>query len=965
MYGRVVESGEGQGLGQAEVSLFTYSWRGLSLAATTQTDPSGTYEMEVRGDHLYRAYAYYDLDSTPGFDYVPAHRDISVEGESLNVSFTLVPGATIDVGGEVPLPGYPWRASAQLYAFGERGALRDDEYVTESANPLDTVALNLPGGVIVLPSGLPVRVEATINFGQQTWDGAPAELSLSIGLEGDYLNLAQGELLTVNLRGRALRFYADNVLNSGLESVRALAGSLQNAGFYVSCEETRLSKVASLLNVAGPELNAGEFDSAQASFQEAYLLLKDVERSLNSMLTNAPQSVFLVTPLLSVTSLAVASIFCERRRTRVELSLALYSVLFGLLFLLYPGYTVILSENHQLWSVTLPGSLTLALLSVLSFLVPLLLAEWVPRAYRENPSREGLCLVSAISAAFSVAVRNMKRRRLRTFLTALFVAVAVLAFTVLTSLSSEYGFSVQSLARESPTEGLVARKPLVGQPRTFRPIESAIIEWLQERPDVALAVPKLENTPVVVYSSTPPYLCSLETPEPSATFDLSGMLGIYPSHEASVTQIDSIIVQGRFLGDDDINGVLISEEAAMKLHVTPSETITLLGHAYSLAGVFSAEKLSALNDVDGVPLVPQYVRMVVNPRGPPSYLPYYVPSVAVVILHAEAAKSLPAEVSVSRVSVKTRSSADISVLAREAVLVWPDLECFSSVAGRVEHLFIGPYAVGIGFFEATIPLVLVVLNVGVVMLSAVYERRREAAIMSCVGLNPTHIGVIFVAEALSLGFIAGSLGYLSGLISYRPIAFFSATLEVKPKVEALWGIYVVCFSILASVVSAAVPAAKASVIATSSLLRRWRISAEERPEIAGGAWPFLMPIQIRWQDLRAFFTYVEERLRAYSAYTTHTMIQDLKVSGEMAATRIRFTHLFTYGTGRTGSTENELYAVAGTRDRYGVRLSSKTATGYTERLDEACVRETATFIRQLVLKYSHDRSLAAEAPRDY
>ncbi|RLG94207.1 hypothetical protein DRO37_06305 [Candidatus Bathyarchaeota archaeon] len=81
------------------------------------------------------------------------------------------------------------------------------------------------------------------------------------------------------------------------------------------------------------------------------------------------------------------------------------------------------------------------------------------------------------------------------------------------------------------------------------------------------------------------------------------------------------------------------------------------------------------------------------------------------------------------------------------------------------------------------PLLMVCLNVGTVMLNSVYERRKEIKILSMIGLNPTHIGLIFVAKAIILGMVRGSLRYIAELGFYRIINLFGQNLMVREKLE--------------------------------------------------------------------------------------------------------------------------------------------------------------------------------------
>jgi len=957
----VVESAAGQPLADARVIF--WSEKEKMIVARVETDASGSYEVEVKGDGTYWVYASCDYPSTPGFDYVPASRKVSVGGGPLNVSFTLLPGASIVAVGEVRLAGIsPMRKVS--FSVDTYGPPSTTDFVTWYGDySTDSLRLNLSSRVVVVPSGMPVKVSVYAYFWSKEYKSGWYEdyfsFSFTIDDNGDWMNLAQGDLLSIDLPYSILQSYANTLYTILFLPTQVKIDKAEEAGFYVYYERARLSRAENLLNFARSALKEGDYDGASASLYEALFIFSDVMGALMSMCVNAPQSIFFITPFLGFTAVAVASILFEGRRRRLFASLALYGVLFGLLFVLYPGYSLLRREAYNLWVVTAPGDSIVLLSAVVSFFVPLLLILELPRVYRERTSMEGLRSMSAVVAAFSVAARNLKRRRLRTLLTATFMLISVFAFTTLTSLSFEEGFTIQPKSGQAPSEGFLIQKPLVGQSTPFEPIEPEILEWLEERSEVVLVTPKLENTPLVVSEPSPPPLGVLYAPESNMSFSFSGVLGVYPSLEAQVTKMGSIIVRGRFLSDEDLSGILISEEVAGKLQAEPNSTLELYGQKFNLTGIFDGERLGGLKDLDGMPLIPQYVFMWVleGVPSPPIYTPYYVPSEGVIIVHGEKAKSLPKMV-ISRVDVQTQDPNDIMALARLAVLIWPDVEAFASVAGKIQHLFVGTYGVAKGFIEATVPLALVVLNVGVMMMSAVYERKREVATMSCVGLNPSHITAVFVAEALVIGVVAGSLGYFLGLTSYRLMALFFP-LGVKQKVEAIWGILALCFSIGAAVLGTAIPALKASITATPSLIRRWKIRLEEKPKTAGEPWVLGLPIQIPGEELERFFGFVERRLREYAAYP-YSWIDNLKVSGRGAATRLTFTYTYTMERGIV--TENELFPVESPPDRYAVKLASRTRRGSTASIDEADIRQTANFIRQLILQYSHVKDSASKPP---
>ncbi len=926
-YGKVVDKA-GYPIPNAHVIFWN-----IERSFTTKTNASGRYEIDVEGWKSYQVYAYYDNPSTLGFDYVPAYSRVSVKDSPINVPFTLLPGASINAEGN--LCSFETLEPPKMIVFAvvdREGLLKETNSVTEyGEGVLESYLMSLSGRTIVVPSDIPVKVNVDTFF--------PSGLvqRFTIDREGDYLSLAQGELLNIELRKYKMKADVDSCYGY-VASARATVNEAEGAGFYVSYERNELSRAENLVDAANSAIAEEDYDKAQASLRQAYLITRSVEDAISSLYVNASKSVIFITPFLGFTTVAIASIFYDDRRRRLVLSLALYGLLFGSLYLLYPGYATL---------CYIPNAAFLtALLFVASFLAAYLAVYRLPYASKEKTKTEGISRLSAVIAAFSMSGRNLRRRRLRTLLMLAILFTSVFAFTTLTSFSYEQGFFVQTrLVPAGPIEGFLLRKPVEMPPPTvpppFEPLQPQIPDWLRGRPEVVIVVPKFENLPQLMY------LGDIEAPKSGLSGGVQGVLGVFPSLEAKVTKMDTIIVKGRFLSDNDINGILISQEMAKNLQVEVNDTLQLFGRSFILTGIFDDDGFDGLRDLDGEPVAPW--------REVPNLMKYArCPSFWTVIMHQETARQFPF-MAMSRVDVQTLSPDDIIPTARLAVLHWEGTQAFATVEDSVKRLSVGSYYIASGFASAIIPLGLVVLNIATFMVSTVYERRREVTIMSSVGLNPFHISAVFVAEAVVIGVVAGSLGYLFGLISYRFMMFLPVPLVLKQKVEVGWSILTVCLSIAAAVIGSALPATKASIIVTPSLIRKWKIKIEETPRTAGEAWIIKMPIQIREENLEEFFGFMKNGLQTYTHYRMLDAVDNLEMTRKEEAKPTAIRLSFTYSCSEEGIvTNNELFSEkSDVASWYDIKLASKTPQGALTGRDKAAVRRTASFIRRLVLQYSH------------
>ncbi|MGE4296677.1 MAG: ABC transporter permease [Desulfovibrionaceae bacterium] len=109
--------------------------------------------------------------------------------------------------------------------------------------------------------------------------------------------------------------------------------------------------------------------------------------------------------------------------------------------------------------------------------------------------------------------------------------------------------------------------------------------------------------------------------------------------------------------------------------------------------------------------------------------------------------------------------------------------------------------------------------VGLSMLSSVAERKKEIGILRSLGYARRHIFIIFTAEALFIGCLAGLLGYVAGYAaSFKILALLDITDTAALRLEPAHIALTVALIATVSVLSAAVPAFKASRVEPSEAL---------------------------------------------------------------------------------------------------------------------------------------------------
>jgi hypothetical protein len=222
-------------------------------------------------------------------------------------------------------------------------------------------------------------------------------------------------------------------------------------------------------------------------------------------------------------------------------------------------------------------------------------------------------------------------------------------------------------------------------------------------------------------------------------------------------------------------------------------------------------------------------------------------------MNYETAKEVFGAISLSRIDVKLQSPNSAPSLSRQIALE-RDLSVWYSFAGVANQVVLGGYTEAKGL-SVMIPWVIVMVNVIITMLNSMFERKKEIGILSSVGLNPSHIGGIFMAEAAIIGIVGGGVGYLLGLGSYRGLLILSVLVEVREKVSAVWSFASLGVAIAAVLVGTGI-ALRSSVAITPSALRKW--TGESNVVERSGRLEFQMPIRLHEDGVDALFAHMKE-----------------------------------------------------------------------------------------------------------
>jgi len=894
-------------------------WERSVLTARQSTDAFGLFAVQVTRDHSYRVYIYADTSSTPGWDYLPAFKGPLTPTGDVNFTAELRPGASVIIDKDIQFVDTTSSSTTYTYEVSD----------PESGVPLDiggykpiygtiegthTYFLSLNASYLIVPAGIPftIRVNASAIVG-----GKVVTRSFNID-EPDHLRLSKGDLAHLDARKYTLQ-YNLVMVKGQMSEVEEKINEMDGLGFYLFLENQRFTTTAGAVDRAEFDLSQGAYIDSFKELRRAYIDASDLYSGLNGMYSDALASVYVLVFFLAFTSTAVSFLLLEKILYKVIASGGLTALTHTVLHEIYPAVGYI------------PDA-TFIELSAIALCVALLATVVFPHFLKGRAVDGKTPLRNILVPIFSLAKRSLTRRRLRFVLTLSSVTILVMSFVVLTSFNMGYGLILNRISKQQlPVNGVLVRAPSGGYRAgdfSFTPLDATAIDWFQKQGEVETVAPRAENQPLLI---------------PAATLSgapIYGFIGIQPSAEAKILRLEGVLIEGRYLQDGEEDTILISSDLKQKLGVEVNATLRLGTGTVKVVGIYSYEGLKWLNDLDGTSIIPIKLVNLAQPGEPARIETIPVEAEELVICGLETALKMPG-VFLSRIDALLRGGESVNDFA-ERVALERNYNVWASSGDGLYIAMLGTYFQGKGI-PLTVPWAIVVLNVVITMLNALYERRKEISILSSVGLNPAHISGIFIAEAVAIGLIGGGMGYLLGLSTYRAMAFFHITLEVRQKVSALWVLGAIAIA-MAAVVMGAVSALKGSVIITPSLKRRWGVEEEKK---RGNTVEMSIPIRVAKGEIEEFMNYVLKILRGYEndpLYKTERIRVRSEDTEERSVRIITFVYRMTGGAFASFSHNDLVIERGGEEEFYTVKMTSSG--------DRNGLYQVGSLVRMIIMRWS-------------
>lgn len=328
---------------------------------------------------------------------------------------------------------------------------------------------------------------------------------------------------------------------------------------------------------------------------------------------------------------------------------------------------------------------------------------------------------------FSVALRSLFRRRIRTGLTLLGIALGIAAVVALVGLSEGFQKSWEKGLKARGTDIVVSN---MGSSLTPRPFSAEVRERLATLPQI---------------SSTSALLVELTSIENSQMMMLSAR------EWNSFTWQKMKVLDGRLPRDEKESAVVLGRSAAESLGKKVGDTVQIEAAELKVVGIIDG---GAIVEDGSVILALPVLQEILGEQG----------KINVIDVHAR----------------QPATEADLAKLCSEINKLVP--ECRALIASENLSNSQGYRMIQAMSWGTSLLAVLVgVFGVMNTMLMAVFERRQEISILLAIGWKRSRIVSMILLESAILGFLGGAIGVACGAIG---VQFLQSTPALRGLLEA-------------------------------------------------------------------------------------------------------------------------------------------------------------------------------------
>ena len=584
--------------------------------------------------------------------------------------------------------------------------------------------------------------------------------------------------------------------------------------------------------------------------------------------------------------------------------LTVATIIFLAIFLLF-------SKIHPAFEITMNPVIVLlafVMLALSVIVIALISGKFEEQIKAMNQSVSGvhkadIGRVSVAMAAFSLGISNMRRRLTRTLLTC--TTLVLLTFTVLsfTSVVQTMRFNqVPAPSDRGPRyNGIMIR--------------TAMWDPLQE-PAYRLLADEFSRDHAVAprawfFGTQLGEQSFLTLKRADRQYDAKALCGYSPS-EAKLTRLSDALLTdekgkplGRWFQEGDVYTVLLPDAMASALRIDPADVgkakIIYSGVQYTVIGILDSQKLKEIADLDNEILTPvDFIAMNKtnkggggNDQGFKEYthlepdMVFYIPYQTAVNLGAEI-RSIGIDFGDPKM-VMDRLNPLMHRLGLNlyAGRIDKPNAAVPSERGTIDRYSSIASTSSKGMEMVFFPILIASLIVLNTMLGSVYERVKEIHIFSSIGLAPSHIGMLFIAESLVYAIFGSVAGYLLGQATSKLLVFTGWLPDLYLNFSSVSAVLTTLIVVGVVLLSTIYPARKAAEVATPSSDRNWRI-----PDPDNDDWRVPLPFAVTGDQASGLNAFLGEWFQAYEEYSigdfvTQGVVREEFTYNESKAYRIR------------------------------------------------------------------------------
>lgn len=476
--------------------------------------------------------------------------------------------------------------------------------------------------------------------------------------------------------------------------------------------------------------------------------------------------------------------------------------------------------------------------------------------HKADIGRAGVAL-----AAFGLGISNMRKRKARTVFTC--ITLIILTFVVLSFTSVVSGMRFNKV----PSPGTPVYQGLMLRDALWSPLEESAYRIMSDEFAAKHAVAPRAWFFSNAYGEQS--FVRITGNKNVAGYDAKAVVGL-TSDEQYVTKPQRALACGRWFQPGDRYTAILPEAVAETLGIDErnyqTATVRFSGTDFKVIGILNNNRFKGIKDLDREPLTPvdfimmEKLRQQGKDLGEAGFREYvHLEPDNIIIVPFQTILNLGGDLRSIGMDFVDQQTVN-NVL--KALMPRLGMNLYAGMGDRIyRYSSIASTSItGVG--DLAIPILIAALIVLNTMLGSVFERIKEIHIFSSIGLAPSHVGVLFMAEAFVYAVIGAISGYLLGQITVKFIAYFNIMEGLALNFSSLSAVFSTLLVIVVVLASTLYPSRKAADVATPAIDRTWKV-----PEPKGDEWAIPLPFSVTGDQAIALNRFLREWFTAYEEYS--------------------------------------------------------------------------------------------------